>query len=226
MGTGAGKPRSMDRGRVDSHLLTILDADWEDARNRAGDHLKCEQGCSECCHSLFPITRLDTWRLRRGMQTLTESHPDVADEIRRRAREAVDRFRIGFPGDPETGRLVNDDERLDLFFKEQDGAPCPALDPVSQGCLLYTSRPVACRTYGPPMRFGSEDSAPCELCFTGTTAEVVEACRYQPDVGGIEEWILEQMGVEAGRELESLIAYALAFEGEDSGKVAGGGDDG
>lgn len=214
---------------ADGGLLRVLDADWEAVRARAGAHLACRRGCSDCCHGPFPITRLDALRLRVGLERLARRDPDRAAAIRRRAEAAVERLHEGFVGDADTGRLDGDERRLDAFLARHATLPCPALDPDDGACTLHDARPVACRVYGPPTRFGDERSPPCDLCFVDADPATVEACRWEPDVGGIEEWILERLGVRAGEEWETLIAHVLAGAADpcaDSGKVAAGGDDG
>jgi Fe-S-cluster containining protein len=64
----------------------------------------------------------------------------------------------GFPGQFDTGRLTDDEQALDRFIVRHATMRCPALDPISGFCDLYEARPVACRTYGPPISFGGADA--------------------------------------------------------------------
>jgi len=196
--------------RMDERLLKVLADGFEAAARRAGPWLVCRSGCSECCHGPFPITRLDASRLRREFETLRISRPGQASTIDRRAREAVAALDAGFPGEHASGRLVVDEETLDRFFERHASMPCPALDPGSGRCELYAARPVACRTYGPPLRFGAEEAPACRLCFQGADATTVEHCRYEPDPAALEDGLLSRLGVRAGEEWETLIAFALA----------------
>jgi Fe-S-cluster containining protein len=191
--------------RADARLLQILDRDFSAAADAAGPHLVCRPGCRECCHGPFPITRLDIWRLRRGMAAVG------AGDIARRAEAAVRILAPGFPGEPATGRLLADENRLDEFFELHRALPCPALDPATGRCELYEWRPVSCRAYGPPACFGREDSPPCPLCFRGSSRETIESCRMRPDREGLEETILAGMGVAPGEDWETLIAFALRY---------------
>jgi Fe-S-cluster containining protein len=196
--------------QLDRQLLAVLDDRFRNAAARAGAWMACGPGCSECCHGPFPITRLDVERLRRGWVDLRAREGGRADAIRRRASEAVAVLKDGFPGRFDTGRLVDDEQALDRFFERHGAMPCPALDPVSGRCELYEARPIACRTYGPPISFGGEAAAPCRICFQGAGAEIVRRCRLTPDPEGLERAILARMGVAAGEEWETLIACALA----------------
>jgi Fe-S-cluster containining protein len=198
--------------RADERLLRVLDADLAEAARRAGDRLACRPGCSACCIGPFPITRLDVRRLRRGLERLAGVDPGRAEDVRLRARAAVAALFESYPGDAASGRLDADEARLDSFFERHAGLACPALDPVSGRCELYEWRPVSCRTYGPPVRFGDEASPPCDLCFVGADDAIVEACRVEPDRDGLEQAILAALGVRAGEDWETLIAFALVGE--------------
>jgi len=74
---------------------------------------------------------------------------------------------------------------------------------------LYEARPVACRTYGPPLRFGAIDSPPCGLCFVGADAGTVERCRIEPDREGLETETDRLFGGAVGDPWETLIAFAV-----------------
>jgi Fe-S-cluster containining protein len=139
----------------------------------------------------------------------------VAEAIALRARRATAALSRDYPGNAATGRLNADEQTLDRFFDRHAGLACPALDPSSGHCDLYTWRPVSCRTYGPPIRFGQEDAPPCRLCFHGAAGDVVERCRMVPDREGLEEAILGGLGVRVGEDWETLIAYVLAGEAID-----------
>ena len=195
---------------LDEKLLTRLEEGFRRIARRSGAWLRCGPGCSECCQGPFPITKLDALRLRNGWLALRASDPERAERIRRRARRTVSILRERYPGDPADGRPGDDVRALDRFLSLHEGLRCPALDPHSERCDLYEARPVACRTYGPPLRFAGEPAPHCPLCFRGAGAALVERCRYEPDPEGLEEALLGRMGVAAGREWETLIAFVLS----------------
>jgi len=207
---GRARVADLDLERADAELLELLDADFTEAQRRAGPWLECRPGCSDCCHGPFPITRLDVHRLRRGLNAVAAIEPDRATAVRRRAARAVEVLVDGFPGDATTGCLEQDESRLDRYFERHITLACPALDPETRTCDLHPWRPVSCRIYGPPVRFGKKTSPPCELCFRGAPPETVERCRIEPDPDGIEEAILARMGGAVGEDWATLIAYALA----------------
>ena len=98
----------------DGQLVQIMDAALGEARRRAGPHLACRVGCTQCCHGPFRINALDAARLRVGMEALRESDAALAAEIERRARAWVEAWAAEFPGDAATGVLTDAEGRSDL----------------------------------------------------------------------------------------------------------------
>lgn len=215
--SGAGGPARLELERADGTLLRLVDGAFHRAAARAGEHLACRPGCSECCIGPFPVTALDAWRLSRGMDALEGRDPARARAVRRRAREAVDRLTPGFPGNPATGALSADLAAQDAYYARHGQLPCPALDPPSGRCDLYPARPLSCRSYGPPARFGDEKTEPCRLCFTGASPADVERCRMEPDPGDNEGRLLALLGDPGVEPPETLIAFALARRGSGDG---------
>jgi len=193
----------------DQKLIQIVDAALADATRRSSDWLVCRPGCIQCCIGVFAISQLDAARLRQGLNELEQFDPQRAGVIRRRTREAVARLSPAFPGDSKTGILAEDEDAEQLFEDYADHEPCPVLDPVTGMCDLYTSRPITCRAFGPPVR--SEGGlGVCELCYHGATDEQIEACEMEVDPGDLESTLLkdmEQAGSPSGR---TIIAFALA----------------
>lgn len=178
--------------RGDVRLLAIVDQALAEGNHRAGAHLACRVGCTECCIGPFPINAVDALRLGRGM---TQLPAEQAEAIRARARATV----ATFANDWQT---LGDEE----FYARHADLPCPALHPASGACELYAYRPVPCRTFGPAVRIGAEDLAPCRLCFTAAVAAEVEAARVTLDTQGLEEALLDELD---SRE-DTLIAIVLA----------------
>jgi Fe-S-cluster containining protein len=196
--------------RGDERLLRRLDGALAAGAKRAGDRLACRVGCTECCMGPFPITWLDARRLAEGLRELGSRAPRRAAAVRRRARAAVRALRRGFPGDPASGRLNEDEAARERFFDRHGSRPCPALEPRTGACELYAARPLSCRSYGPPVRIGGEDLPPCRLCFVGSGRREIERCRVEIDAEGIEDRLLRRQmreGQPAGA--ETLVAFAL-----------------
>jgi Fe-S-cluster containining protein len=165
--------------RQDARLIANVDAALADAAQRAGSHLACRPGCTQCCHGVFAISQLDALRLRNGLAALAVSAPRQASAIVGRARQFLAEFRHDFPGDIQTGILGTSEEDQAAFDDFANEAPCPALDPESGLCDLYSARPMTCRTFGPPVKISQdaaeEGFAVCELCFTTANSEEIAA---------------------------------------------------
>jgi Fe-S-cluster containining protein len=165
-----------------------MTAAFADSAERAGVHLVCRQGCTQCCNGVFALNPLDTLRLRSGMDILRATEPALAAQIEGRARAWVSEHGTEFPGDAETGE-----------------AACPALDETSGRCDVYAYRPMTCRAFGPPVRVGDGDAlAHCELCFTGAEAIDVVACEMTVP-HDLEAELLEEIPAKE----ETVVAYAL-----------------
>lgn len=188
----------------DRQLVQIMDAHLAEAQRRAGAHLACRLGCTQCCHAPFAIHALDVARLRAGMEVLRQSDPELAIDVETRARAWVQRYAPVFPGDGETGVLAESEEERERFEDFADEAPCPALDPATGRCDVYAWRPMTCRAFGPPVRVETGALACCELCFTSADEAEIAACEM-PVPHDLEEELLTGMGDPR----ETVVAYAL-----------------
>jgi Fe-S-cluster containining protein len=188
----------------DRELIQIMAASWSDAARRAGSHLACGPGCTQCCHGPFRINALDVARLRDGMEQLRSTQPALAAAIERRAQSWIDTYAADFPGDPATGALSDCQEAEERFQDLADDAPCSALDPATGRCCVYAWRPMTCRVFGPPVRQESGALGCCELCFTAAETEEIEACEmFVPH--DLESTIVAEMADAS----ETVVAYAL-----------------
>lgn len=193
----------------DQALIQIVDSALADTARRSGEWLVCRPGCTQCCIGVFSINQLDARRLRQGLADLEAQSPERATRVRERAREAVDRLAAEFPGDPVTGLLDEGEIAEQQFAEFANDEPCPALDPATGNCELYESRPMTCRTFGPPVRSGGGLGV-CELCFHGASDEEIAACEMIPDPDDLEPDLLRQLEKNTGARGETIVAFALA----------------
>ena len=103
-----------------------------------------------------------------------------------------------FPGDARSGSLEDDIDEA-AFAAMHGNLACPALDAKSGACLLYEYRPIACRTYGPPLRLNGEALPACPMCFKRANTEAIEAAR-----------VVLEIPEEQDDKPRTLIAFALA----------------
>jgi Fe-S-cluster containining protein len=196
----------------DQQLVQIVDQALAEAAKKSGSWLVCRPGCTQCCIGPFPINQLDAARLRHGMQQLETDDPTRAARVRDRARDSIERLSPGFPGDPATGILAQDDDqdaeaRFADFANEE---PCPALDPATGMCDLYAFRPMTCRTFGPPVRSGPEGGlGVCELCYHGASNEEIAACEMKPDPDGLEQKLVEEAEQNVDLRGNTIVAFVL-----------------
>ena len=211
MSADARYPEKVERiDAGDRALIQIVDAALAEAARRSGPWLVCRVGCTECCMGPFAITPLDARRLRRGLGELEAREPERAAQVRERARAYIARTAAAFPGNPVTGLLAEDETGDDRFAGFPDDEPCPALDPSTGACDLYDSRPITCRTFGPPARCGSESLGVCELCYHGASDEEIAACAVEPDPEGAESTLLDEWEKIAGVRGQTIVAFPLA----------------
>jgi Fe-S-cluster containining protein len=192
-----------------SDLIQIVDAALVSATLRSGAHLVCRPGCTQCCIGVFPISHEDAARLREGLETLTQRDSEKSTRIRTRVVESLSRLDPWFPGDLTTGTLAEDYEQNILFEEFANDEPCPVLDPETGTCDLYESRPILCRTFGPPMRTEEGNLATCELCYIHATTEEIAGCELDPAIPALEATNSAVFNAAHHLHGETLIAYAL-----------------
>ena len=190
-------------------LIQIVEAAVADAYRRGGSHLLCHPGCSQCCIGVFPIAHEDAARLREGLAALEQSDPQKGARVHERVADSLTRLDPWFPGDRTTGILNADHEAAILFEEFANDEPCPALDPDHGTCDLYETRPILCRTFGPPMRTEENNLATCELCFSHATTEEIAASEVDPIIPALEEASNEAFNRAQNLHGQTLIAYAL-----------------
>jgi Fe-S-cluster containining protein len=197
----------------DQQLVQIVDAALAEAARKSGPWLVCRPGCTQCCIGPFPISQLDAERLRAGLRELEISEPARAARVRQRIRKSVARLKADFPGDAATGILAEDEAALERFTTFADEEPCPVLDPKTGRCDLYSSRPMTCRTFGPPVRSGPEGGlGVCELCYHGASNEQIAACEMVPDPDELEPGLVAEVEQVSGIKGNTIVAFCLADE--------------
>ncbi|MDO9084308.1 MAG: YkgJ family cysteine cluster protein [Humidesulfovibrio sp.] len=147
-------------------IITEADQVFNTVRARFAENVRCEKGCSDCCHALFDLTLVEALFLN------TAFNARFKGKERNRVLERAD----------EADRLVHRLKR-DAYKAVQDGknaqeillemskikVRCPLLD--DQGlCLMYDLRPVTCRIYGVPTAIGGEAHTCGKSAFEKGTA--------------------------------------------------------
>jgi Fe-S-cluster containining protein len=196
----------------DGTLIQIVDAALADATRRSGEWLACRPGCTQCCVGVFAINQLDAARLQQGLARLEKTDPQRAGRIRSRARASVERLALEFPGNAKTGVLDEGPEADERFAEFANDEVCPALDPETGLCDLYSARPMTCRTFGPPVR-AEGGLGVCELCYQGATDEQIAACEMVTDPDNdpddLESKLLEKVEKARGTRGRTIVAFCV-----------------
>jgi Fe-S-cluster containining protein len=153
------------------------------------------------------------WRLRDlargdGLAALSFEDPDRAARVRLRSEAAVAVYADQFPGDRVTGILGASEQDQARFESFANDDPCPALDPSTGTCDLYTARPLTCRIFGPPV-MTDDGLGMCELCFVGAGEQAISAGEMYLAHASLEDELIDE--AEAGGALRgsTIVAYAL-----------------
>jgi Fe-S-cluster containining protein len=192
---------------ADSGLIQIVDAALADAARRSGEWLVCRRGCTQCCVGVFAINQLDALRLQHGLAKLEENDPQRARRIRERARASITRLTASFPGNVGTGILDEGADAEERFEELANDEPCPVLDPTTGACELYHSRPLTCRTFGPPVR-SDGGLGVCELCFHGASDEQIAACEMVVDPDDLESKLVDALERSTGLRGRTIVAFS------------------
>jgi Fe-S-cluster containining protein len=193
---------------ADGGLIQIVDAALVDAARRSGEWLVCRPGCTQCCVGVFAINQLDAARLQQGLAELEQTDAARAGRLRARARDSIQRLSAEFPGNAKTGVLDEGPAAEERFAEFANDEVCPVLDPEMGLCDLYDARPMACRTFGPPVRTEGGLGV-CELCFHGASDEQIGACEMVVDPDDVESKLLGQLEKTRGRRGRTIVAFCV-----------------
>lgn len=133
-------------------IIGEADQVFNTVKAKFAENVRCEKGCSDCCHALFDLTLVEALYLNK--QFLERFSGKAKSEVLARADDA--------------DRLVHRLKR-DAFKAAKEGASaqailaemakvrvrCPLLDDAG-ACKMYDKRPVTCRIYGVPTAIGGQ----------------------------------------------------------------------
>ena len=129
-------------------LLGHVDAWFHRCLELHPEKIACRSGCSACCRSLFDITLLDAFHLKRGFDALPVQTRELV------LRKCGERLRLMREHWPEFDHpyVLNrrPEEEWGALMPEEDETPCVLLGEDGR-CLVYQNRPMTCRLHGIPM---------------------------------------------------------------------------
>ncbi len=127
-------------------IVDLVDSAFEQVKNQNGDLVKCNSGCSDCCHALFDLTLIEAIYINHRF--LEQFKDQKREEIIERAN-IVDRkiYKIKRQAYKEIEKGQNEIKILADIGAER--VRCPLLN-KEEMCELYQYRPITCRAYGIP----------------------------------------------------------------------------
>lgn len=113
----------------------------------------CTKGCAHCCKMLVCITEPEAENLATRIEFLAKNGlVNFALAITRKLKDQKD-----YPTDPEAWHAYTNKERA-----------CPYLDVDRHICTVYTTRPLACKTY-----YVKTDPSLCKMGKGPATVQVI-----------------------------------------------------
>jgi Fe-S-cluster containining protein len=127
-------------------IVDLVDSAFEQVKKQNGDLVRCESGCSDCCHALFDLTLVEAIYINHRFLELFKDQK--REEIIERANSADRKiYKIKRQAYKEIEKGENEIKILADIGAER--VRCPLLDKEDR-CELYQYRPVTCRVYGIP----------------------------------------------------------------------------
>ncbi len=133
-------------------LVQQADALFGRVRQEYGPCVRCQEGCSDCCHALFDLTLVEALYIKAKFDEQCEGKP--REELIERANEAdrqIYRLKRQAFKEHEQGRP--EDQILEEMATQR--VRCPALN-AQDRCDIYAFRPITCRIYGIPTVIGGK----------------------------------------------------------------------
>lgn len=108
--------------------------------------VKCDTGCSDCCHALFDLTLIEALYINHQFnQHIDEAKKAELIEKANRADRKI--YKIKRNAYKAASAGTQEEEILNAMAKER--VRCPLLNGRDK-CDLYSHRPLTCRLYGIP----------------------------------------------------------------------------
>lgn len=129
-------------------LVAAANQVFEKVRNEFPSCVKCELGCSDCCHALFDLTLVEALYINHKFNEKYSDRPDDKAALIEKANSA-DRnvYRIKRAAYKRLDAGESEKAILEDIGKER--VRCPLLNAKNE-CDLYDQRPITCRFYGIP----------------------------------------------------------------------------
>ncbi|MGE7185482.1 SEC-C metal-binding domain-containing protein [Peribacillus sp. NPDC006672] len=146
-------------------------------QEETGNISSCYNGCSNCCYDSFPISEIEFELIMREMKNWKN---DKVQELYDRALEQCKQQETDHPdiwenlqsyAHANSGIILK--QQLNHGRIYRNSFPCPLLDPETNSCMVYNSRPLICRTFG-------------STHMKAQSNELYQVCEYIPNSKELE----------------------------------------
>ncbi len=125
-------------------LMDKADQAFREMQKGHGASIRCERGCSDCCHAVFGLFQIEAAYIQHHFSQLG-SRPK-AEALGRCTQSDRDLRRL-----EKRLKAHQDDPQMSAYTLARERVRCPLLD-VNEDCILYPYRPITCRVYGIPTK--------------------------------------------------------------------------
>jgi Fe-S-cluster containining protein len=125
-------------------LADKADQAFQDMEKSFGPHIRCERGCSDCCHAVFGLFLIEAVHLKEQFEKLDS-------EAKKAALLRCNEADLGLKRLEKMLKKFEKDPRMQAYAMARERIRCPLLDENDE-CILYINRPITCRVYGIPTK--------------------------------------------------------------------------
>ena len=191
-------------------LLRAADTVFEKVRAEYPECVKCNEGCSDCCHALFDLTLIEALYINHRFNKVYQDREDEKGGVVEKANKA-DRQVYKIKKDAykllESG--VSEEDILADMAKKR--LRCPLLD-AQDLCSLYDYRPITCRFYGIPTAIGGKGHTCGKSAFDkGEPYPTVNLDLIQRRLYDISDELVKALKTRYGKMAEMLVPLSMAL---------------
>jgi Fe-S-cluster containining protein len=133
-------------------LVAQADRVFEKVKTEYPEEVRCQTGCSDCCHALFDLTLIEALYLNHHfLKNFEGEKRELILSKANTADRAIYKVKRKAYQDSQAGKDENQ------IFEElaHVRVRCPLLND-DERCELYARRPITCRLYGIPTAIGGK----------------------------------------------------------------------
>lgn len=129
-------------------LLQAADNAFGKIRQQYPNCVRCDAGCSDCCHALFDLSLIEALYINHHFHQHFEGLDAEKEALLENANK-IDRQLFKIKKQAHKAVLAGEKEEDILAKLAQERVRCPLLGEDNL-CRLYNFRPITCRFYGVP----------------------------------------------------------------------------